>query len=229
MTNVTANNAASSITAGSTTSASLQSSGGGSSGLNGLTQADFIKLLTAQLQNQDPTSPTNPQDLANEFAELSTVSGINSLNQEVTQIGAGAGAAQIGQAATLIGKTVAVDGGSSVAADTSGNVTGAFSLPSSATNANVSIVDPTTGQVVHHIVLTNLSAGINDFSWNGGTAGKSYDYSVSAASGETSVAATTYTNGTVANVNLANGTPTLSLAGAAQPVDMSQIASIIGG
>jgi len=229
LTNITANGAASAIAAGSTTSGSLNSSGGGSAGLNGLTQADFIKLLTAQLQNQDPTSPTKPQDLANEFAQLSTVSGINSLDQKVAQIQAGAGAAQIGQAATLIGKTVAVDGGSSATADANGNVLGAFSLASGATDAKISIVDPATGNIVHQVSMTGLPSGMNDFSWNGGTPGHVYDYAVSATSGASAVAATTYTSGAVKNVNLSSGTPTLSLAGAVQPVDLSQIASIIGG
>lgn len=229
MTSLTANSATAPITAGSTTSGSLTSSNTGSGGMSSLTQADFIKLITAQLQNQNPTQPTNPQNLESEFASLSTVSGINSLNQEVSQIGAGAGAAQIGQAANLIGKTVAVSGGSSVTAGANGTVVGAFSLASGASGATVSIVDPTTGATVHRISLSTLQAGMNNFSWAGGTAGHAYAYSVQANEGTSPVAATTYTNAAVENVNLTNGTTTLSLAGGSQPVDLSQVTSIIGG
>ena len=216
-----------SVTPAAATSGSAAASG--SAGLSGLNQADFIRLLTAQLQNQDPTSPTKPQDLANEFAELSTVSGINSLNQEVSTIGAGAGAAEIGQAANLIGKTVAISGNPLAVANSDGTVTGGFSLASPANSATVSILDPQSGKVIHTIQLANLPSGMSDFSWTGGTAGDAYSYQVTAAAGGSSVAATTYTNSQVRNIDLTGGTPTLSLAGAAQPVALSQIVSILGG
>jgi flagellar basal-body rod modification protein FlgD len=197
--------------------------------LGQLNQADFIKLLTAQLQNQDPTSPTKPQDLANEFAQLSTVSGINSLNQKVSQIQGGAGAAQIGQAALLIGKTVTVAGGSTVTSSASGMVNGAFSLAAPASGATVSIIDPATGKLVQQISLSNLPAGMSQFSWNGATPSYAYQYDVTATNGTAPVQATTYSSGSISSVNLAGGTPTLTMAGATQPIDLSQIVSIIGG
>ena len=214
---------------GSSAATTQPSSSSGSGGFNGLTQADFIKLLTAQLQNQNPTSPTNPQDLANEFAELSTVSGINALNQKVTSIQSGAGAAQIGQAATLIGKTVAVSGGNTITADSSGKVTGAFKLSSSATGAVVSVIDPATGKTVHRIDMSNLPSGLNSFQWSGGAPNTSYHFQVSALSGSNPVSATTYSSGAISSVNLTSGTPTLSMTGASGPVDLSQVAGIIGG
>lgn len=212
-----------------TATTAAPAAGSASAGLSGLNQADFIKLLTAQLQNQDPTSPTKPQDLANEFAQLSTVSGINALNQQVSTIGAGAGAAEIGQAANLIGKTVAVAGSPLAVADSNGAVSGGFSLATTATAGTVSITDPRTGKVVHTISLHDLPAGMNSFSWTGGSAGHVYSYAVNATSGSTSVATTTYTNAPVRNIDLTGGTPTLSLAGASQPVNLSQIVSILGG
>lgn len=217
------------VAASTSNAATAAQSSNSSAGLSGLNQADFIKLLTAQLQNQDPTAPTKPQDLANEFAELSTVSGINALNQKVSTIGAGAGAAEIGQAATLIGKTVAVTGSPLAVADPNGLVTGGFSLAAPASTGTVSIVDPQSGAVVKTIAMRDLPAGMNSFAWTGGTSGHVYSYSVSASSGTSSVAATTYTNATVRAIDLTGGTPTLSLAGAAQPVDLSQIVSILGG
>lgn len=236
MTNMTANGALSAIAAASSTTSSLTSggttsagSGSGSAGLGQLNEADFIKLLTTQLQNQDPTSPTNPQDLANEFASLSTVSGINTLNQEVSKIQSGAGAAQIGQAALLIGKTVTIAGGSIAAANGAGVVQGAFSLPASASQATVSIINPSNGQVVQSIPMTNLPAGMNSFSWSGGTPQQAYEYRVSASNGTQAVPATTYTSGSISSVNLSGGTPTLTMTGATQPIDLSQVVSIIGG
>ena len=212
-----------------TASSPASASASDEAGLSSLNQADFIKLLTAQLQNQDPTSPTKPQDLANEFAQLSTVSGINALNSKVDALSANAGAAQLGQASELIGKTVAVAGGASAVADANGRVTGGFSLSSAADTVQVRITDPASGKLVHKLVLHDLPAGLTHFSWTGGSAGYAYGYDVSAASGQSEVAATTYHNATVRTVNLSGGTPTLSLAGTTQPVDLSQIVSVIGG
>ncbi|TMV87872.1 flagellar hook capping protein [Thioclava sp. BHET1] len=201
----------------------------GSAGLSGLNQADFIKLLTAQLQNQDPTSPTKPQDLANEFAQLSTVSGITALNDKVTALSTNAGAAEIGQAANLIGKTVSVSGGAQVTANSSGQVVGGYSVAAPADQAEISIIDPSTGKVVHTISATNPQPGLNNFDWNGGAAGHGYTYTVRARAGASDIGTTTYTNAAVENVNLTGGTPTLTLAGATTPVDLSQIVSVFGG
>ncbi|MEX1663288.1 flagellar hook capping FlgD N-terminal domain-containing protein [uncultured Thioclava sp.] len=224
---MTNTSAAASVAAG--TSSAPATSGADGAGLSGLTQADFIKLLTAQMQNQDPTSPTKPQDLANEFAQLSTVSGINALNAKVDSLGAIAGAAELGQASNLIGKTVAVAGGSSAVANADGTVTGGFSLSGPASTVKVQITDPASGKVMHTLTLHDLPAGLSNFSWTGGSAGYAYAYDVAATSGSSEVAATTYHNATVRTVNLSGGAPTLSLAGATQPVDLSQIVSVLGG
>ncbi len=55
-------------------------------GKTSLDQADFLKLLTAQLKNQDPTKPVDNDQLVSQLAQLSTVDGINRLNTTVTGI-----------------------------------------------------------------------------------------------------------------------------------------------
>ncbi len=41
---------------------------------------DFLTLMLAQLQNQDPTSPVDSNTFLTQLAQLSEVQGINSLN-----------------------------------------------------------------------------------------------------------------------------------------------------
>src|SRR5215475_10606505 len=60
-----------------------------------LNQSDFLKLLTTQLEKQDPLNPQNPSDFAAELAQFSTASGVQALN---TTLGAGSGV----QAAGLV-------------------------------------------------------------------------------------------------------------------------------
>ncbi|MEJ1959625.1 MAG: flagellar hook capping FlgD N-terminal domain-containing protein [Nitrosomonadales bacterium] len=41
------------------------------------TQSQFLTMLTAQLQNQDPTNPMDNAQITSQLAQLSTVSGDN--------------------------------------------------------------------------------------------------------------------------------------------------------
>jgi flagellar basal-body rod modification protein FlgD len=47
---------------------------------------DFMKLLLAQMQNQNPTSPTSATDYMTQFAQFSTVQGITQLNQSISSL-----------------------------------------------------------------------------------------------------------------------------------------------
>src|SRR3546814_13200551 len=51
-----------------------------SSGKNALGQDAFLKLMTTQLQNQNPLKPTDNAEFPGQLAQISTVSGVQSLN-----------------------------------------------------------------------------------------------------------------------------------------------------
>jgi len=218
--------AAASTTAfsGSATAGSAASSGSAST----LTQSDFLKLLTAQLQYQTPTSPADPTQLASEFAQISTVNGIDQLNTQVSAIQSGAAAAQIGQAASLVGKQVAVPG-NTLTPNSSGSATGEFNLANSAQDVTVNIFAP-SGAQAGTLNLGALSGGQQSFSWTGGTAGTSYTYQVNAASPTgTAVNATPYTVYAVEGVNLSGANPSLNVQGIATPLPISSVVTVLGG
>ena len=52
--------------------------------LAGLSQSDFLQLLVAQMQYQDPMNPTNATDFMTELANFSTVEGMTQLNSSVS-------------------------------------------------------------------------------------------------------------------------------------------------
>jgi flagellar basal-body rod modification protein FlgD len=85
-----------------------------------LNESDFLKLLTTQLEKQDPLNPQNPSDFAAELAQFSTASGVQALNQT---LGTGGGV----QAAGLVGKNVAV-AGNALMLGANGTAQGAFNL-----------------------------------------------------------------------------------------------------
>lgn len=90
--------AVASISGGSTLP--TQSSGSSQVMLN---QQQFLQLLTAQLQNQDPLNPLSSQDFTTQLAQLSSVSGIQQLNSSIQQL---LQLQQLSQGAALMGKTV---------------------------------------------------------------------------------------------------------------------------
>lgn len=61
-----------------------------------LNQNDFLKLLSTQLANQDPTKPQDNSQLEAQLAQFATVQGVTNLETSATQI----------QSANLIGKTI---------------------------------------------------------------------------------------------------------------------------
>lgn len=93
-----------------------------------LNQNDFLQLLTAQLEHQDPLDPTSADQFASELAEFSTATGVQNL--ETSSSGQ--------QAVGLVGQNVAVSGNSLVLGQ-SGGANGAFSLPSAASNVAVTV------------------------------------------------------------------------------------------
>lgn len=78
-----------------------QSSSGSSQVL--VNSQQFLQLLTAQLQNQDPLNPLSSQDFTTQLSQLSTVSGIQQLNTNIQQL---LQLQQLSQGAALMGKTV---------------------------------------------------------------------------------------------------------------------------
>ena len=51
-----------------------------------LGQADFIRLLTTQLKQQDPTDPVDNKEMIAQMAQFSSLSGIEKLNSTVERI-----------------------------------------------------------------------------------------------------------------------------------------------
>jgi flagellar basal-body rod modification protein FlgD len=62
----------------------------------GLDQEDFMKLLVAQMQNQDPLNPMNDQEMVAQMAQFSLLEQMEALNKSFVSA----------QALQLIGKSV---------------------------------------------------------------------------------------------------------------------------
>ena len=58
------------------------------SGYSALGQGDFLKLMTAQLQQQDPTSPVDSKEMLAQLAQFQSLGGINDINLTLKTIAA---------------------------------------------------------------------------------------------------------------------------------------------
>jgi flagellar basal-body rod modification protein FlgD len=194
-----------------------------------LNQSDFLQLMTAQLQKQDPLNPLTGTQFASELAEFTTAQGVQGLQSGIT----GMSGAMAGMQATgLVGRSVAV-AGNALALSGSGGVAGAINLSAGASDVKVTIADA-TGKVVATLDLGGLPAGMQPFVWNGTTSAGSqappgnYSFSVSAigATGG-AVTAAPYAVLPVTAVALGGqGGPMLDLAGGAAPVALSAVQQI---
>jgi flagellar basal-body rod modification protein FlgD len=53
-----------------------------------LGQADFLRLLTVQMQQQDPFNPVDNKEMLAQMAQFSSLAGINDVNSTLQQISA---------------------------------------------------------------------------------------------------------------------------------------------
>lgn len=55
-------------------------------GYSDLGQADFLRLLTTQLQTQDPTDPVDNKEMLAQMAQFSSVQGITEMGETLKDI-----------------------------------------------------------------------------------------------------------------------------------------------
>lgn len=128
-------------------------------------QADFLKLMTAQMQYQDPLAPVDNAQMVSQMATITQSTGVAEMNQTLKSLASQLTGTRLGDAASWIGKSMLVQ--SNIAApDASGYYAGQVTLPSDSTSASVSLVDG-SGNVVKTIDLGSQKAGTADFYWDG--------------------------------------------------------------
>jgi flagellar basal-body rod modification protein FlgD len=99
--------------ASATNSAAASATGSSSNSLDNFNAQigyqEFFQLLVAQLQNQDPSQPMSSTDFINELAQLSSLSGIEQVNTNLTTLSSQqmltGGTSLIGQAVSYTNPT----------------------------------------------------------------------------------------------------------------------------
>jgi len=127
----------------------------------------FFKLMITQLNNQDPSDPVDNGEFLGQIAQFGTVSGLDQLNQQFSDLSGTLTSGQALQAGSLVGHEVLapIDTGRLT---TGGNIRGQVELDASAQDVVVSVTDQ-TGQLIKEMRLGPQQSGPVAFSWDGST------------------------------------------------------------
>lgn len=126
---------------------------------------EFLNLLVAQLNNQNPLEPQGNGEFIAQLAQFSQVEGIEQLNTSMEALLSGYQSSQALQASSLVGRKVIVPSEKAVV-DTSESFKASLLLPVSSSNVYVNIYD-SAGAVVNRINLDQQEAGNVSFIWDG--------------------------------------------------------------
>jgi flagellar basal-body rod modification protein FlgD len=128
-----------------------------------LGQQDFLKLMTTQLQNQDPFKPTDNTEMIAQMAQFSMVTGQTEGNETLKGISGQLSEFQIATAANMLGHSVLVSGNKAYP-DADGTVAGAIDIPSTSTNTSI-LYKSANGEILHAEDLGPQQAGLLGFRW----------------------------------------------------------------
>ena len=125
---------------------------------------NFLRMLTVQLQNQDPLNPMDNAAMTAQLAALNQVDGINKLNTSVNSLVAQMQSANFMNLASSVGKTALSAG--SKAYFTGDPISMAAKLDES-TSSLIAVIRDNNGQIVSQFDFGATAAGVTDFIWDG--------------------------------------------------------------
>ena len=189
---------------------------------NMLTSNDFLQILVAEFQNQDPTSPTDPTQYASQMVEFSNLGELQNIDQtlqndQTPQTGLmQAASAYIGRQVVAPGNAVGVQGGKATAIEFA---------PLSTDTYTANVYD-SNGNQVDSVSLGQLSGStLQNFTWKPSSSIQPGLYSVRIVNSQNVALSGLLEQGVVNSVSMAsNGSVALNLGNLVIPA--SQVASV---
>ena len=133
---------------------------------NELGRNEFLELMIAQLNNQDPLSPQENGEFIAELAQFSTVEGIEQLNTSMSDISAQFKSNQALQASSLVGRSVSIPNSNSSILRQGDLISGSMALPQSTGNIKLALKND-QGSLLQTFDLGPHVAGDVRFRWDG--------------------------------------------------------------
>jgi flagellar basal-body rod modification protein FlgD len=155
-----------------------------------LDQNAFLKLMIAQLKNQDPTKPQDTTQFMSQLAQFSQVTSTQNMEKSITTLSDSMRSTQLLNGTSLVGHEILAASNTDTI-EAGGTVTGAIDAPKGITSIKV-VVKDAAGAEVRSFDLANVGEGLNNFTWDGKTnsgvaapAGQYKFSTVATASGQT--------------------------------------------
>lgn len=196
-----------------------------------LGQQDFLRLMVAQIQNQDPMQPQVNGEFLSQLAQFSTNDGVAKMQESMQQMANSLQSNQALQASALVGRKVLINS-DSLKLEKEGDVKTAIEIPPGANNLNAFIYGE-SGELIKTIPLGAQEPGFFQFAWDGvGQDGKrvaegKYKIAVHATYMGREIAFNTMTSANVDSVSLGQNGDGLKLnVAGVGPVSLDQVRQI---
>jgi flagellar basal-body rod modification protein FlgD len=184
---------------------------------NQMGKDEFLKLLTYQLQNQDPMNPMEQSKMTGELAQFSQLEQLSNLNGKFDKIQQNQGIQDKFYAASFVGKRVVTTGSSIKLTQEGESADVLFKLEGPADKVVIRLMDE-KNQVVGEMWREGLSAGGHQIQWDGvsmdGTLAAKGNYKAVVKAWQANgmeVPARTEATGIVSSVSFDEGEPVLSV------------------
>lgn len=171
-----------------------------------LGQEQFLELMLAQIENQDPFEPMENGAFVAQLAQFSTVTGLAEISTSVASLSNVLLENQTMQASAMVGRRVLVESPEAVL-PSAGSLHASIELPANTGSAQVRITSP-SGQLVNEFTVTGAPGSLVGFSWDGitrtGEAAAPGRYSIGATAndGSNNIDAAAFTDVEVVSVSL---------------------------
>lgn len=130
-----------------------------------LGQEEFLELMIAQVQNQDPFQPMQNGEFIAQMAQFATVDGIQEMQASISSLNATMSSNQALAASALVGRNVLAPG-SSFELGEAGGVSGAFTADPNAQSLVMNVYDA-AGALVSRRQLAASPTGVTRFAFDG--------------------------------------------------------------
>ncbi|MBF0264029.1 MAG: flagellar hook assembly protein FlgD [Gammaproteobacteria bacterium] len=169
-------------------------------------QDQFMKLMIAQMENQDPFAEQESGQFLTQLAQFDTATGIQDLDKSFSSFSQTMQSNSALQASTLVGHNVLVPGNKG-SLEIGGKIDGVVNLDATTSQLTVDVLD-TAGQTIKTINLGQQLAGPVNFTWDGKDAngnilppGK-YSFNATSTVGNTKLAQNTAISSKVDSVSV---------------------------
>ena len=129
-----------------------------------LGQTDFLKLMTAQLQNQDPFAPMDNGDFIAQMAQFSSVAGISKMSETMSGIADQMGQFRVASSVNYLGHSVMIPG-NIARADDNGEIHGMIELERASVDTRIEFLDAATGESLNTLDMGGQASGLSGFAW----------------------------------------------------------------